>query len=198
MNAYEMTFIVRPDLDEEATRAAVDQVTGRIETTGGELLATVPWNPPRRRMAYPIREYGDGYYVTTVFRLDPQQVRTFENQLKLNENVIRFLLVQATETNIQQAQQRVAQAAAAAARPAPPPAPAPEVETVTETVPIDMEAEAPVTAPVEAESVSEPEAAPVPELAAVAVSAPAEPAPSSEEPEAPAATETPQETNTEG
>jgi len=41
-----MTFIVRPDRDEEETRAAVETVIGRVESTGGDVVATAPWNPP--------------------------------------------------------------------------------------------------------------------------------------------------------
>lgn len=121
MNPYEMTFIVRPDRDEEQTRAAVETVTGRITSAGGELIAAIPWNPPRRRMAYPIREFGDGFYVTTVFRLDSTALRAIENALKLNDNILRFLIVQATDQNIKQAQQRLQQQQAAAAAPPPQP-----------------------------------------------------------------------------
>jgi small subunit ribosomal protein S6 len=126
VNAYELTFIIRPDLDEDGTRAVVEQVTGRISSVGGELIAALSWNPPRRRLAYPIKDFGDGYYVTTVFRLGTDELRPLENALKLNDRILRYLLVQATEQNIKQAQQRLAQQAAAAARPpAPEPAAAP-------------------------------------------------------------------------
>ncbi len=115
MNAYEMTFIVRSDRDEDQIRGVVNTITGRIESDGGEILATIPWNPPRRRMAYPIRDFRDGFYVTTVFNLDGQALRPIENALKLNDNILRYLLVQATDNMVKQAQQRVHQAAAAAA-----------------------------------------------------------------------------------
>jgi len=115
LNAYEMTFIVRSDRDEDQIRGVVNTITGRIESDGGEILATIPWNPPRRRMAYPIRDFRDGFYVTTVFNLDGQALRPMESALKLNDNILRYLLVQATDTMVKQAQQRVHQAAAAAA-----------------------------------------------------------------------------------
>jgi len=115
LNAYEMTFIVRSDRDEDQIRGVVNTITGRIESDGGEILATIPWNPPRRRMAYPIRDFRDGFYVTTVFNLDGQALRPIEGALKLNDNILRYLLVQATDTMVKQAQQRVHQAAAAAA-----------------------------------------------------------------------------------
>lgn len=164
MNLYEMTFIVRPDLDDEQTRTVADQITDRLQAVGGEIAAAYPWMPARRRLAYPIKDFNDGYYVTTVFRLEPNELREFENGLKLNDNILRFLIVTATENNIKQAQNRLhqltqqaamqaqqAQAAAQrAAQPegtAPPPpaqpaqpsieeaaAPATEAQTETETV----------------------------------------------------------------
>jgi small subunit ribosomal protein S6 len=163
LNAYEITFITRPDLDDEQTRAAVDQVNGRIQSNGGEIIATFPWNPARRRMAYPIKEFGDGVYTTTVFNYDPQHLREFENALKLNERVLRFLVVQATSQNIKTAQQRMAHAAAQAAAPqqasaAPPSQPAPPASTEP--------AEASQPAPVQAATPFEPIAA-APENVAV-------------------------------
>lgn len=135
MNLYEMTFIVRPDLDDEQTRAVADQITERLKTAGGEIAAAYPWMPARRRLAYTIKDFNDGYYVTTVFRLEPGELREFENGLKLNDNILRFLIVTATENNIRQAQNRLhqltqqaaMQAQQAAAR-AVQPAPAPQAE----------------------------------------------------------------------
>jgi small subunit ribosomal protein S6 len=132
LNPYEMTFIIRPDRDEDGTRAVAEAVTGRISAAGGEIIAAIPWNPPRRRMAYPIKDFGDGFYVTTVFRVDPTALGPIENALKLNENILRFLIVQATDLNIKQAQQRLQQQQAAAQAPAPqqPPAGAVPQNTV--------------------------------------------------------------------
>lgn len=164
MNPYEMTFIVRPDLDEEQTRAAVDQVKGRIQSAGGEIIATYPWNPARRRMAYPIRDFGDGFYVTTTFRFPTEALKEFERTLRLNTGILRFLIVQATDMNIQQSQQRMQQANA--------PRPVPAPEPVAAAAEPEQAAPA-VAAPVRAEPSVAPEApAPTPE--------PAEPAPEPE------------------
>jgi small subunit ribosomal protein S6 len=157
LNPYEMTFIIRPDRDEDGTRAVAESVTSRISAAGGEIIAAIPWNPPRRRMAYPIKDFGDGFYVTTVFRLDPTALRPIENALKLNDNILRFLIVQATDLNIKQAQQRVQQQQAAAQ--APPPQPAPVGAVPQNTVPL---------APEEAPAGVAPDIEPVPETAPVA------------------------------
>jgi small subunit ribosomal protein S6 len=171
LSPYEITFIIRPDMDDEETRAAIDQVTGRIESAGGEIIASYPWGPGRRRMAYPIRDFGDGVYVTATFRIDPNALGEIENALKLNERVLRFLIVQASDAAIKHSQQRAQQAAAAAAAPPTVPGPAetpvqPEPAAVApqpEPVAAETAAEAPTeaaavpTTPVE-EPPSEPEA----------------------------------------
>jgi small subunit ribosomal protein S6 len=157
VNSYEITLIIRPDRDDEQTRAAMDGVVRRIQTAGGEIIASYPWSPARRRMAYEIRDFGDGYYFTATFRIDPTALRDLENALRLNDNVLRFLIVQASDQAIRQSQQRMHQAATPAAPPsAPPPAPTPQqtqaVESVLEAqeigaLPAEEAAEHPVAAP---------------------------------------------------
>jgi ribosomal protein S6 len=158
LNPYEITYIIRPDGDEEQTRSAVDNVTGRITGLGGELIATYPWNPPRRRMAYPIRDFGDGFYVTTTFRFPTEQLKELERSLRLNTTVLRYLIVQATDLNITQSQQRAQQAAARAAGPPPEqaaPAPAPAPQSAPGQPP------APAPAPAQ-QAAPQPQAAPAP------------------------------------
>jgi small subunit ribosomal protein S6 len=149
-----MTFIIRPDRDEDGTRAVAESVTGRISAAGGEIVAAIPWNPPRRRMAYPIKDFGDGFYVTTVFRIEPSALGPIETALKLNDNILRFLIVQATDLNIKQALQRVQQQQAAAAAPPPqqPAAPAPEGAAPATPANTEATVEATPEAPAEGET----------------------------------------------
>lgn len=164
---YEITFIVQPDLDDASIDAVVDQVRSRIQAAGGEIIATVPFNPARRRMAYPIKDYGDGVYITITFNIDSEAIREFENGLRLNERILRFLVVQATEQMVKQQQQRLAQRMAA-------PAPPPGQPVPAGTVPAAPAPPAEPT-PVTAEAV---EAVPV--SSAVATAAPGEDAPVNE------------------
>lgn len=113
MNTYEITFIIRPDMDEEATRGAIDAVNRRLEASGGEIIGPYMWMPPRRRLAFPIRDFGDGVYATTVFKIESDALREIENSLRLNENILRFLVVQASEGTIRRASQPTPQPVAA-------------------------------------------------------------------------------------
>ncbi len=188
MESYEITFIVRPDLDEDQIRGVVDGITSRINSSGGEVIATFPWNPARRRLAYPINDFGDGFYVTTTFRFAPDGIKELERGIRLNENLLRFLIVQATELSIQQSQQRSQQAAAAAARAAeqaaaPPQAvPAPSVPAQpvpAQPGPAESAPSAPEPSPEPVESAPAP-----PQTEAAPVQAQAAPAEPENEPEA--------------
>lgn len=94
--AYEMVFILRPDLEEPQVRDVVQRVEGRIAERGGILLATEPWG--KRRLAYPIAKHREGYYVFSRFELDGQRVQDLKNAVSLVEEVIRFLVVEALPT----------------------------------------------------------------------------------------------------
>ena len=95
---YEMMTILHPDVSEEEIQPALDRVSGYITTAGGEVTETLrdsPWG--RRRLAYPIRFAGrdlrDGYYSVFHFSLAPAQIVEMERELKLNTQIIRYLVV---------------------------------------------------------------------------------------------------------
>ncbi|MGH7612044.1 MAG: 30S ribosomal protein S6 [Candidatus Dormibacteria bacterium] len=87
---YELFYIVRPDLDEEQVRAAMDAVAGLVSGQGGEVTKSSLWG--RRRLAYSIAGFSDGYYALKEVRLPADRVRELERQLRLEERVIRHLV----------------------------------------------------------------------------------------------------------
>ena len=95
---YELMTILHPEVAEEALPGELDRISGYISTVGGELTETLqdsPWG--RRRLAYPIRSGGrdvrDGYYTVWHFEVAPTQITELERELKLNEQVIRYIVV---------------------------------------------------------------------------------------------------------
>ncbi len=91
MREYELTFIIRPDLDDEAVAAVVERVGQTITSNGGQVLKTSPWG--KRRLAYPIRRYGEGYYFLLNAELTDKAIRETERAIKLSEDIFRHLLV---------------------------------------------------------------------------------------------------------
>ena len=91
MHEYELMVILDPGLDEEGTQAASERVQTYVTGQGGEFLALEPMG--RRRMAYPIKRLRDGFYTIARFRLDPAAADELDRSLKLNEQVIRHLII---------------------------------------------------------------------------------------------------------
>ena len=88
---YELMYIVRPELDDEALRAAVTRVRGLIEAQNGEVVKTTLWG--KRRLAYEVKHLRDGHYVLVVLHLDGDRVAPLERALRIDETVFRHLIV---------------------------------------------------------------------------------------------------------
>lgn len=95
---YEMLAVLVPDQPEEETKAAIDAMLGFITEQNGTIdsvSADSPWG--RRRLAYTIRhegvDYRDGHYVLVYFTAMPSTLTEIERELKLDVNVIRYLIL---------------------------------------------------------------------------------------------------------
>jgi small subunit ribosomal protein S6 len=88
---YELMYIVRPDVDEDGLRAAVDSVRSLIEAQGGEVSKTTMWG--KRRLAYEVKHLRDGHYVIVEMHLDGAKVAAVERALRIHDSVFRHLLV---------------------------------------------------------------------------------------------------------
>ena len=91
MRDYEIMFILDPNLDDSGVETESERVQSLITARGGEVVSFEPWG--RRRLAYPIRRFKDGYYAVSRFRIAPLEADALERNLKLTESVIRFLII---------------------------------------------------------------------------------------------------------
>ena len=90
MGTYEIVAVLRPDLDEEALGAALTRVNQRITENGGTVTSQERWG--KRRLAYPVKKYRDGFYALIVFTLDAARISPLRQVLGLNEELLRFAL----------------------------------------------------------------------------------------------------------
>jgi len=88
---YELMYIVRPELEDDAVRVAVRSVRTLIESLGGEVVKTTLWG--KRRLAYEVRRLREGHYVLVVFRLDGGRIADIERALRIHDTVFRHLIV---------------------------------------------------------------------------------------------------------
>lgn len=91
VNPYEVVYIIRPNLDEEAVDRTVSQVEEYIKGLGGTVETTD--KKGRRRLAYEVDKMRDGYFVLTIFHIKPESVAAIKRMMTLSEDIIRSLIV---------------------------------------------------------------------------------------------------------
>lgn len=90
--AYELTFIVRVDPNEEVMNDSVNQVQTWVEAEEkGRVTKIDRWG--RRKLAYEIDRQRDGYYVLMHTEIEPEALAELERNLKLSTNILRYLIV---------------------------------------------------------------------------------------------------------
>ncbi|MYE15654.1 MAG: 30S ribosomal protein S18 [Gemmatimonadetes bacterium] len=88
MREYEIVYILDSALSREAVDAKLDTFHAAL---GGEVNTVDHWGV--RPLAYPIRKAGTGYYVIVHVTADPVGLPEFERLLKLDEEMMRYLIV---------------------------------------------------------------------------------------------------------
>ena len=112
MNDYEVTYVLRPNFEEAEVDTRAAAIGEIIKNQGGEVVNIEKLG--RKRLAYEIAELREGNYVAMQFRSSGAASRELERLLKLDEDVIRALVI---------ALDKKALAAMAYAAANPPPAP---------------------------------------------------------------------------
>jgi small subunit ribosomal protein S6 len=95
MREYELTFIVHPQAEQEELDQIVERLKELIGATGGSVDTVQLWG--LRRLAYPIQDVREGQYVFTELNLEPSGIPELERFLKLDERIIRHLIVRKEE-----------------------------------------------------------------------------------------------------
>ena len=88
---YELVLVINPEVAEEEFEATIDNVSRFITGKGGIISDIERWG--KRRLAYPIRHFGEGSYVLTRFKLKPAFGKELEVNLRISEEVLRHLLI---------------------------------------------------------------------------------------------------------
>jgi small subunit ribosomal protein S6 len=88
---YELIVILVPQLDDQGIATAIERYSNWIATAGGTVSGTNVWG--RRALAYAIKKQTDGVYVQLNFQMDPSKSRELERTLRIDEQVVRHMLV---------------------------------------------------------------------------------------------------------
>lgn len=92
---YEIMFIVRPDVEEAELDKLIETFSGYVTTGGGTVKTTEKMG--RRRLAYTVKKFNDGFYVLLIVEAPASLVSEIERRLRVSEPVIKFLTVRMDE-----------------------------------------------------------------------------------------------------
>lgn len=91
MRDYELAIIVSPNIETEGVTAVVEKVSELIGAINGKVTSVDVWG--RRALAYAIDNHREGTYVLLQANMPPAGLIELERNLKLSEEIIRYLLV---------------------------------------------------------------------------------------------------------
>ena len=91
MCSYETLFVVRPDLSEEDTAAVVNKFTTLITDNGGVVENVNAWG--KRRLAYPIEKFVEGYYVLVNFKSEATLPAELKRVFGISDEILRNIVV---------------------------------------------------------------------------------------------------------
>lgn len=95
MRKYEIMYIIRPDMEEDAQKALIERFNGILTDNGAEIEKVKEVG--KKRLAYEINDYRDGYYVIVNFSGDEKSVNEFDRLAKFSEDIIRHIAVRDDE-----------------------------------------------------------------------------------------------------
>ena len=108
INSYESLFIVDVSKGEEVTEAAVNKFTSLIEANA-EVIDVAKWG--KRRLAYPINDMPEGYYVVVTFKSEPAFPAEFERLANIDEAILRSMVVRLEYDAAEKAAKKATEAA---------------------------------------------------------------------------------------
>ena len=94
MNSYETLFVVDCSNGEDAVKELVNKFTALIEANG-TIESVDEWG--KRRLAYPINDKNDGYYVLVNFKSEGSFTAELERVFGITEGILRSIVIRKIE-----------------------------------------------------------------------------------------------------
>ncbi|MEC2075617.1 30S ribosomal protein S6 [Metabacillus fastidiosus] len=91
MKQYEIMYIIRPNIEDEAKTAVTERFNGILSDNGAEVAEAKEWG--KRRLAYEINDFRDGYYMLLQVNSEAAAVQEFDRLAKISEDIIRHIVI---------------------------------------------------------------------------------------------------------
>jgi small subunit ribosomal protein S6 len=92
---YELVVIISPSVADDEIDTTIEKINQFISERGGSTTEVNQWG--KRKLAYPIKDHMEGYYVLTQLNMDPKLTAELEASLELSEDILRHLLVRLSD-----------------------------------------------------------------------------------------------------
>ena len=91
MNKYELLIVLNGNLEDDARSAAMERIYSYITRFGGNVTKVDEWG--KKKLAYEIQKMTEAYYYIVDFEAPLDAPAQIENNVRIMEQVIRFLIV---------------------------------------------------------------------------------------------------------
>ncbi|QMS85389.1 30S ribosomal protein S6 [Candidatus Xianfuyuplasma coldseepsis] len=91
MRKYEIMYVIRPTVLEEARPQVIADLNEIFTSRGGELLDVNEWG--MRDLAYEIQKHKKGYYVVLSVNCNDEARAEFDRVVRIREDIIRHLII---------------------------------------------------------------------------------------------------------
>ncbi|NQT84980.1 30S ribosomal protein S6 [bacterium] len=98
LNLYEAMYIVDPARSEEEVESLTEQLKSEIVEKGGEVVDLQHLG--KKHLAYPIKKKRDGFYFLLYFRLAPGRISELRAGYRLNDSILRSLILRKRERDL--------------------------------------------------------------------------------------------------
>jgi small subunit ribosomal protein S6 len=88
-------FIVKTTIEEEAVKGISESLQSVITSMGGKITESKDLG--NKKLAYPINKEIAGYYFVVDFEANNETVSELDRKAKINENVIRYMIIRNDE-----------------------------------------------------------------------------------------------------
>ncbi|MCD8809998.1 30S ribosomal protein S6 [Mammaliicoccus sciuri] len=96
MRTYEVMYVVRPNIEDEAKKAVVERFKGILSSNGSEIIEEKDWG--KRRLAYEIQDFTEGFYnIVRVKSENDEAISEFDRLAKISDDIIRHIVVREEE-----------------------------------------------------------------------------------------------------
>ena len=86
---YELVYIINTAIEEDPRKELIARFNGMIEQNGGTVDSVEEWG--KRRLAYPINDLPEGYYVLVHYTAEPTVPKEIERNLGITDGILRYL-----------------------------------------------------------------------------------------------------------